>query len=439
MKEAASRINFEKKFDHSLAADLTHIIAGGEIIPPSQYRDAEMAAAATALPDPNDKGEWELWRPVSGRKKTNIRRIAEKDFGLKQLSYHQRVVDFMLGFRGWDHFPGKTPLEKAMAIMRLLFTEAEEAEPRLREAERPEEVAEIVDDMMQIALSLTREELDMLDNKGERHELGEEDGSRYGSYSPTSLYVASSMHKKYGWRKMIDISRLLDEFTKFQARRTVQHTPDMEGDDIRIRNMRGPNELSRSTSRMWALRRAARPYHSYLLATRQIRVRERVKREEKKQIIFVLKDGSGSISEGDKHWRMCGVVLNRLKAVIREDAVVYLSVFDVDIKDPASAETPEEARALIKRFQEKYNYTGGGTDIAAAIRSAYRWIEEKMEEGEMYARPEIVVLTDNDTSIEGLHKDEIPGVTVHGFAFESSNPSLITFCESTGGVGMNNF
>jgi uncharacterized protein with von Willebrand factor type A (vWA) domain len=166
-------------------------------------------------------------------------------------------------------------------------------------------------------------------------------------------------------------------------------------------------------------------------------VRERVTRIEKKQAIFILVDGSGSMS-GKRHFKATGVVMNRLKAVLSGDAEVFVSVFDTSMGKVERASTPEEARKLIKKFAEG-NFSGGGTDIAAAVRTAHKFIEKAIADGAALYRPEVVVLTDDDTSITSLKKAEIPGTRVHGFAMECQNKSLVAFAQSTGGVGIDKF
>ena len=73
------------------------------------------------------------------------------------------------------------------------------------------------------------------------------------------------------------------------------------------------------------------------------------------------------------------------------------------------------------------------------MKAAHAFIEEKMKAGEALWRPEVVVLTDEDTSTQGLRKSDIKGTRVHGFAIERKNPSLVAFAKSTSGVGIENF
>jgi hypothetical protein len=113
-------------------------------------------------------------------------------------------------------------------------------------------------------------------------------------------------------------------------------------------------------------------------------------------------------------------------------------VFDTSLAKIERAATPEEARKLMKKFGEG-NFKGGGTDIAGAVRAAHVFIEKAIAEGAALYRPEVVVLTDEDTSVAGLKKSEIPGTRVHGFAMEVQNKSLVDFARSTGGVGIDKF
>jgi uncharacterized protein with von Willebrand factor type A (vWA) domain len=130
--------------------------------------------------------------------------------------------------------------------------------------------------------------------------------------------------------------------------------------------------------------------------------------------------------------------MNRLKAVISGDAEVWIFVFDTEVKEVGHAATPDEARALIKQFTAK-NFRGGGTNIAKAVKEGHRTIEDKIKEGALLCRPEIVVLTDEDSSASGVSAGDIPGTKVHGFAMETKNHALVVLAKSTGGVGLDNF
>jgi uncharacterized protein with von Willebrand factor type A (vWA) domain len=236
---------------------------------------------------------------------------------------------------------------------------------------------------------------------------------------------------------MLEISRHLDQFTKLQVRKQKTVKPDPAGDEIRTRGIKHLGEMNKISPPAWATRQQSPAYFMYQAISGQLPVRERITREEKKQAIFILVDGSGSMS-GSKHHKATGVVMNRLKAVIAGDAEVWVSVFDIEMSEPDFAGNAEEARELIKKFKGK-NFSGGGTDIAGSVKAAHRFIEEKIKSGEALYRPEVVVLTDEDSSTDSLRKSDVKGTRVHGFAIEHKNKPLVNFAKSTGGVGIENF
>ena len=142
--------------------------------------------------------------------------------------------------------------------------------------------------------------------------------------------------------------------------------------------------------------------------------------------------------KGRKHWKATGVVMNRLKAVLSGDAEVFVSVFDTKLGKVERATNAEEARTLVKKFAAG-NVTGGGTDIAGSVKAAHKFVAEEIKKGAMLYCPEVVVLTDEDSSANGIVNRDVPGTRVHGFAMEVKNPALVRFAQSTGGVGMDSF
>lgn len=451
MKEAAARVGI-KGFAPDLVADLTNLAAGGRVNPPSLYRGEVTNRVEAKLPASDSNGNWEIPKKVRGLfgDKYNTKNRAEAVSARveESMRYHQNVCDF-LQTCDLAKFPGASPLEQAMGLLKLLSQQkggqaaagesGGEPLPIFAESERPEGVAEALHETMDMVESLKAEEMDMLDPQGENHDVSdsESDGDKSGDQGLNKLKVAEDLVEGSDKRVMLDISRTLDRFTKLQCRKQKKLEADPAGEEVRQRPIRHLGELSRVAPTAWATRQQSPAYFLYQAVTGQLPVRERVTRVEKKQAIFILIDGSGSMS-GRKHWKATGVVMNRLKAVISGDAEVYVCVFDTSLAKIDHAATPEEARKLMKKFSEG-NFKGGGTDIAGAVRSAHTFIEKAIASGAALYRPEVVVLTDEDTSITGLKKSEIPGTRVHGFAMEVANKSLVDFARSTGGVGLDKF
>lgn len=448
MREAAKQVGL-KGFARDLVADLCNLAAGGTIVPPSGYRDTVRRRVEETLSQPDSSGRWNIsWQKNAPTVPTNNRFKAVEAKTLETMRYHQNVQDF-LGSVDLAKFPGSSPLEQAMSLLKLLSKRkggestgegGGEPLPIFVDAERPEAVAEALEETMELVDSLSQDEQDMLDPDGKSHEIqdsDEGDGVRTGNQSLNRLAVAEDIAPGSDRRAMLDISRSLDQFTKLQARKQVKLEEDPAGEETRQRPIRNLGELGRVSKTAWATRQQNQSLFLYQAVTGQLPVRERVTRVVRKQAIFILVDGSGSM-KGRKHWKATGVVMNRLKAVLSGDAEVFVSVFDTQLGNVERATNPVEARELVKKFADG-NFSGGGTKIGASVLAAHKKIEELTKSGAMLYRPEIVVLTDEDSSIGNMTSKQIPGTRVHGFAMEVANPALVRFAQSTGGVGKDKF
>ena len=450
MREVAQKVGLGS-FSRDLVADLCNLAAGGRINPPSAYRSTMMRKVEESLPAPDSDGDWEIPKKVraafGGKNYTKNRAEAIAARTEEMMRYHQNVCDFLQTVN-LAKFPGTSPLEQAMSLLKLLSKqqggqgggEGGEPLPIFTDNDRPEGVAEALHETMDMVDSLSEEEQDMLDPDGQNHEVQESpegDGTRSGHQSLNRLAVAEDIVPGSDKRVMLDISRTLDQFTKLQLRKQEKLEQDPAGEEVRQRPIKHLGELQRVAKTAWATRQQSPSYFLYQAVSGQLPVRERVTRIVRKQAVFILVDGSGSMS-GTKHWKATGVVMNRLKAVQAGDAEVFVSVFDTALGRVERATNAVEARQLVKKFAAG-NFTGGGTDIAASVRAAHAYIEKAIAEGQALYRPEVVVLTDEDTSVAALKKAEIPGTRVHGFAMEVANKSLVDFARSTGGVGLDKF
>ena len=434
MRAAADAVGL-RSFSRDLVADLINLAAGGEINPPSSYRAKVFEEVEAKLPAPDSDGEWQLHfgRYTKDRQEAINYRLN------RVMAYHQAVSDFLEAV-DLSQFPGQTPLQQAMSMLKLLSQqqggspsgENGEQLPIFVDNDNPEKTAKQLSDIMDEVDSLSKDEQELLDPDGRWQDGGQENGD---GDSLNRLKVAEDLQA--GKQEILDISRNLDSISKMQVHRKKRVEADPDGAEIQSRPLKGLSELARVSKTAWATRQQNSTYFLYQAISGQLQVRERVTRQDRKQVIFILVDGSGSMHSGHRHYKASGVVMNRIKAVIAGDAEVYLAVFDDKMYDPSHAATPEEAKALMKKFMGK-NFSGGSTNIATAIKAAYDFIQKEMKTRDDIYRPEIVVLTDDDSSISSLKKSDIPGTKVHGFAMETRNKSLVDFCKSTGGVGIDN-
>lgn len=441
MRDMAKKVEL-KAFAPDLVADLTNLAAGGELNPPSVFRGQVLRQVQESLPQPDKDGEWKL----SNGKYTKDRQQVITERAEAAMKYHQNIADFLQSAE-LDRFPGVSPLEQAMSLLKLLSKQkggqggAEGGEPGLPifQEGNGESVADKLHEVMETVDSLTSEELDMLDPDGNYRQVEdspEGDGTRTGHQALNRLAVAEDLMDEQ-IQEILKISRKMDEMSVIKPRRERRVEPNPEGEEVRMRPMRDYSELSRIPQTSWAMKQQNPTLFWYQAATRQLPVRERVRRMERKQAIFVLVDGSGSMS-GKKHWKATGVVMNRLKAVLSGDAEVWVGIFDTQLGQVTHAATKEEAQELIKQFKSQ-NFSGGGTNIATSIKSAHQIIDELMKEGAALYRPEVMILTDEDSSSSDVKPEDVFGTKVHGFAMETKNAALMTFCQATGGLGFENF
>lgn len=429
-----------KSFSPSLVADLVHYHEGGSFNRPSQYRSLVEELAQKRVSDSNAFS----FAGVNYRSSDAFNELVEK-----MMRYHSRIRDFV-EMVPLQQFPGQNALEQAMSLLRLLQKKNGgqpsqgdgDDQPLPIFADSDGKVGDVIDSLtepLELLDTLDEAEEELLNpDSSDSENKREQDGQRSGSNDLQKLAVAEKLVDGTDERKILEISRRLDTFTKMQIKPLHKQVVDPNAENVRRRPIKGLHELGKLSGSQWA-KKAYLPetYFTYQALTGQLPVRERYRLEDKKQAILILLDGSGSM-RGSRHTKATGVVMNRLKGVIDGDAEVYLGVFDTQLKIVGEAKTPEEARELIKKFK-KGNFRGGGTNIATAVKQGHEFIDKKMKSGEALWRPEIVVLTDEDSSASGVTTSQIPGTTVHGFAMEVRNSGLVKLAESTGGVGVENF
>jgi uncharacterized protein with von Willebrand factor type A (vWA) domain len=142
---------------------------------------------------------------------------------------------------------------------------------------------------------------------------------------------------------------------------------------------------------------------------------------------------------GRNHLKATGVVMNRLMAVHQGDAEVWLAMYDDKLYDKIShAFDVKSAVDVMTQFQNE-NFGGGGTDTAGAIRTAIKFMREQLKKNPDLHKPELVVLTDEDSSISDLTLHELGEFKLHGFGINSQNADLVRLARASGGTGVERF
>ncbi len=424
-----------RKYAPDLVEDLSNLLAGGELVAPSRYRQQVAQEAVRTLPAPDSDGEWQL----RDRSWTNDRQHALADKAESRMRYHQRVQDFLRDLDA-TQMPGATPLEKAMGWLKLLASQpggagsgegGEEALPIFSDEQSSgESIAEQLEEAVSDAKSLSDEERELLDAKGGDEDEQSSDSPKNPGADPSQVRrLAEDMLK--GKDEIIRVSRHLDQLSPMRVAKSNRLEADPEGDERRWRPIRNLGELHKIPQSEWALPES---YRMYRALTGQTPVRERCTRQEKRQLLYLLVDCSGSMSDGERIAKAGGVLLNRLKAVMAGEAEVYFRFFDGSPRQEHHAATPEQAKALMSHVLERSNFSGGSTDIRAAVRAAVERIEELLASGEQLYKPEIVLVSDGEAAVPS--REDLGGVRLHVFNVECAQAELVELARSTGGVGM---
>ena len=406
-----------KHYSPSLVMDLAHIAAGGHTLPQSDWEPEIREIVDRTLIPPDADGFWTIADAKGGSTKSREYIIDIET--QTRVEYHQRICDF-LDEINMKIIPGRSPLEKSVNVLKLLASvdggqpdipdeaypsqsgddgqpdSIDEAYPIFSEShnnsqlsQSGSEIAEMLNQKIKDAGNLDDAETDL---------LSQCQNKSAGVGSPKDLQrmeLAADMHShKNVW---LDVSRNLDKEVDMHVReKTLKLVPDLKGNNVRVRPIANFGELPKIQAAEYAL---PKTYRLYRAAAKIAPVRERVRREVKKQLLYMIIDTSGSM-HSDSIAKAGGVLMNRLKAVIAGDASMFVRFFDTTLHPEHYAETPNEAKKLIGLFNE-HNFSGGGTNIVHCAKSAQKQIQKLLDKNELLIRPELVIVTDghDDVSI----------------------------------------
>ena len=357
--------------------------------------------------------------------------------------------------------PGNTPLEQSVNLINLLLKQrygssdasgknSDDVLDDLLERDNVKQAKQNIQD----ASNLSQAEEDLLDQiaelKNKNSEESKEAGTGFGGkgIADCSLTGPTAKSKRVLRNAMfladnqlaevLRISRKMKAFSKLKTAKIQEFTPDAEGNQVRNRVMNNYGELARIKSEQYAQKVTMPKIFNYRTVTNQYMIRERGKFLEKKQLLYVLVDCSGSMTE-DGHSRInmaAGILVNRLMAVAKGDATVYWRFFDTVAHECTFVDNKEKAQQSISKILEQENYDGGGTNFDVALNTAVEHIES-LKESVKFAKPEIFMVTDGGCSCH-LKRDDLKGIKLHAGIVASEYPrDLHNLVSATGGAFIN--
>lgn len=427
MRAAAKEVKLQN-FSPSLVEDLCNLASGGELVPPSEYHGTLQQEAEAETTKTGRDGSWEL--PDGCR--TDDWQQAVEARTAKKIKYHQNVTDFIRDV-DLDSMPGQTPLERAMSLLKVLSKKQGgqpggdgDTLPIFQDGD-PSKEAKDLNELMDQVDSMSQEEKDLLvdKDKGQKEELQKRE-------------IAEDFASNKAKRIALELARKLDTLTRMRVSKEKKKIPDSDGSEIRVRQMEGLLELPRvGFSQRLVYRSMSRTLDLYKAVTSQYVVTERVTPITRKQLLYILVDCSGSMDDVQRIGAACGVLMNRLKAVIDDDAILYWRFFTNKLMEEHLVDTPEKARNAMQVLRKK-NFNGGSTAIGDCVKEAQKRIDEIAKKGETY-RPELVVVTDGDDEVK-ISLQDVGGTKLHAFmvgGHQKADHPLLVVARQSGGVGIN--
>lgn len=172
----------------------------------------------------------------------------------------------------------------------------------------------------------------------------------------------------------------------------------------------------------------AMPDFKMRLAKKELSYRNGYHTEQKKQLLFILVDWSGSMSDVYKLMLRNAYLYNRLQAVARGDAELIYARYVTTMHKPVHIKTKQEAWDFFRKERKQFP-TGGVCDFEPVFKSAMEYIDNMYSTG-AYTRPEILVIHDGQDRFKAVN----PGITkFHGLMLGQDHTALRSFCVSTGG------
>ena len=165
------------------------------------------------------------------------------------------------------------------------------------------------------------------------------------------------------------------------------------------------------------------------LIKKELNIKTKVKPEEKKQILYMLLDDSGSMSCLHKQTYVRAVLLNRLESVVDGKSELKFCLYESQRYEFSNAKDKESASTLMKKISLR-RPCGGGTHIGRVIQETIDEIHHDATTG--YHDPEIMIVCDGDDYVDPKSID-YKDVRINVVLLGTSNKNLKRVAEESGG------
>ena len=192
------------------------------------------------------------------------------------------------------------------------------------------------------------------------------------------------------------------------------------GDSVKFRKMRNIDDLLKIRKQDWAL---PEEVFDVKLMKKNFLIEQPTKKVSRTQLIYVLADASGSMSDmgvGIREGFMKAILVSLGRNAIESRAILYFRFFNSLSSPLYKLQKRSEWFHFMNQVLDKR--MTGGTDINVALHDAARDIEET---NFVDGRTEIVLITDGTEFIDPDEIHEKIKVPIHAVLLEMSNDNVI--------------
>ena len=322
----------------------------------------------------------------------------------------QKMQDFLKKIP-YSQYEGATPAHKAMKCLSHLSSMLtwEKGQGKDDNGENVEWLSELIQQRKPFEIvEELKAQKDMIDNLSEFQKecIGDEDLENF----------------KISRETLMQLSIL----AKLKETKAIQ----TKGKRIKTKDTRGKHRLNMRMTEISDVSRVKRvnmlmPNFNIKLASKEFYISEKIRREDKKHILFYLEDDSGSMSEPFKIAFCNAMLMNRCEAVVNGEAELIFYSYERDMYNRQHIVNREQALNFYRRHKSR-NRNQGSTDIGGCIVKAIEEIQSM--DG---VNPEIMIVCDGQDHVTPINTKN---VKVHSFIIGQENEGLKNLCIRSGGI-----
>jgi len=331
------------------------------------------------------------------------------------VQYHENVQQFLSSLT-YEKFTGDTPLQKAASVVAALSSQeggsGEEGEGAPLPIFMPNE--ENGDETIEEKVTKLHEDVDQVVDINE--------SSLRFTFNPEGKSPEASLSTLTKKQKgLLSKMAVLGTKGKIKAKR--------QSKEMKFSRMNQYSQVSRLAN----VSSMMMPTFKLKFMKKELTVKK-PKQASKQLLVFII-DSSTSMNTREKHQWVTALLYNRLDAVAKGEAELFIGYFlyDVDVDSFSYLRNKADVKRFLQDFSISCPYNEG-TDVGKSVKTTIECIK-KGYFGDLKintnTNPEIVVMNDGQDCVDPTYTPEI---TTHGFILGTDNEDMEAMCNNSGGI-----